>query len=85
MIKAVGKNVVVEEIKEDGVSKGGILLPDSLFELKRGKVVADWGDVRFPEIKKDDTIAFVGTHAKKVIVEEKEYLVVHFDDILLSY
>jgi chaperonin GroES len=90
-IKPLADNIIIEPIKEEKKTKGGILLPDTA-EKERpetGKVIAvgpgkkTSSGKRIPiDVKKGDIVIFSKYGPSEIKVDGKEYLVAREDDIL---
>lgn len=89
-LKPIGDKIIVEILKAEERTKGGIIIPDTAKEkpqeakvvavgsgktLKNGKVVP-------PEVKAGDIIIFGKYSGSEVKVDDKEYLIIESDDIL---
>jgi chaperonin GroES len=90
-LKPLRDHVILEAMKEDEKTKGGIVLPDTASKERpeQGKVVAvgpgrvNLKGQRVPmELKKGDTVLFSKYGPNEVKVEGKEYLVAKEEDIL---
>ena len=89
-IKPLGERVLVELVKEEEVSKGGIIIPDSAKEKpQEGKVIAvgtgkldENGKVVPFNVKKGDLVLMPKYGGTEVKVDGKEYQIVREDDIL---
>ena len=90
-LKPLRDHVILEAMKEDEKTKGGIVLPDTASKERpeQGKVVAvgpgrvNLKGQRGPmELKKGDTVLFSKYGPNEVKVEGKEYLVAKEEDIL---
>lgn len=82
---------MIEPIKEEEKTKGGILLPDTAQKERpeQGKVVAvgqgkktDDGKIIPVSVKPGDKVLFTKYGPTEIKVEEKEYLIAREDDIL---
>lgn len=89
-LKPIGDKVIVEILKAEDKTKGGIILPDTAKEKPQeakviavgsGKTLAN-GKVVAPEVKAGDIIIFGKYSGSEVKVNEKEYLIIEADDIL---
>ena len=89
-LKPLGDRIVVKRVEAEGMTEGGIVLPDSAKEKpKEGKVVA-LGDGRLLDdgtrvsfqVKKNDRIIFTSYAGTEVTVDGKEYLVMSENDVL---
>ena len=90
-LKPLRDHVILEAMKEDEKTKGGIVLPDTASKERpeQGKVVAvgpgriNLKGQRVPmELKKGDIVLFSKYGPNEVKVEDKEYLVAKEEDIL---
>ena len=81
--------VVIKRMEEEGLSAGGIVIPDSATEKPiKGEVVAvgegkplDNGETRALKVKVGDKVLFGKYSGTEVKVDGTEYLVVREDDI----
>lgn len=89
-LKPIGDKVIVEILKAEEKTKGGIILPDTAKEKPQeakviavgsGKTLAN-GKVVAPEVKTGDIIIFGKYSGNEVKVTDKEYLIIEADDIL---
>ncbi len=86
----LGDRVVVEAIKDEERTKGGIVLPDTAKEKpQQGKVVAvgsgrllENGQKVPLEVKVGDTVIFSKYAGTEVKVDDREYLILSERDIL---
>jgi chaperonin GroES len=89
-IRPLQDRVLVQRIAEEGLSAGGIIIPDSAKEKpQEGKVVAvgggrinDDGSVRKPGVKKGDSILFGKYSGNEIDINGIEHLIMREDDIL---
>ena len=89
-LKPLGDRIVVKRVEAEGMTEGGIVLPDSAKEKpKEGKVVAlgdgrllDDGSRASFQVKKNDRIIFTSYAGTEVTVDGKEYLVMSENDVL---
>ncbi len=89
-LKPLGDKVIVEILKAEDKTKGGIILPDTAKEKpQEAKVIAvgsgktlENGKVVAPEVKAGDIVIFGKYSGSEVKVEDKEYLIIDADDIL---
>ncbi len=89
-LKPIGDKVIVEILKAEDKTKGGIILPDTAKEKPQeakviavgsGKTLAN-GKVIPPDVKPGDTVIFGKYSGSEVKVDDKEYLIIEADDIL---
>ena len=88
-IRPLHDRVLVQRVKEEEKTKGGIIIPDSAKEKPvEGKVIAvgngkiaDDGSVRKLEVKPGDRVLFGKYSGTEVKLNGTEYLVVREDDI----
>lgn len=90
-LKPLRDHVLLEAIKEDAKSKGGIVLPDTASKERpeQGKVVAVGpgrlnlkGQRVLMEVKKGDVVLFSKYGPNEIKVDGKEYLIAKEEDIL---
>lgn len=91
MLKPLGDRLIVEAIKEDEVTKGGIILPETVGKDKpeKGTVIAigpgrlnDKGERMPMEVKIGDVVVFKKYSPDEFKIDEKEYLIVAESDVL---
>jgi chaperonin GroES len=89
-IRPLQDRVIVKRIKEEGVTKGGIIIPDSAQEKPvEGEVVAvgngkvlENGTVRKLDVKAGDTILFGKYSGTEIKIDGDDRLILREDDIL---
>ena len=89
-IQPLGDRVLVEPLKEDEVTKGGIIIPDTAKEKPtQGKVIAigtgkldDAGKKIAFNVKVGDRVLMPKYGGTEVKVDGKEYQIVREEDIL---
>lgn len=90
-IKPLSNNVIIEQLREEEKTKGGILLPQSAEKERpqQGKVISvgpgktnNQGKVIPMNVKKGDIVLFSKYSPQEIKVEDKEYLVLKEEDIL---
>jgi chaperonin GroES len=90
MLKPIGDNIVLQVIKEEALSAGGIVLPGSALEKPyHGKVVAankqftmPDGSIKQAEVFVDDLVVFGKSHGTEVKHEGEMFLVISEEFIL---
>jgi chaperonin GroES len=89
-IQPLGDRVLVQPVKDETVSKGGIIIPDTAKEKpQQGKVVAV-GTGKLDEngkkiafnVKKGDKVLMPKYGGTEVKIDDKEYQIMREDDIL---
>jgi len=90
-VKPMNDYILIEPIKEDEVTKGGIVIPETAREERavKGKVIAvgpgklnDKGE-RIPlTIKEGQTVIFKKYAPDEIKIDDQEYYFVREDDIL---
>ena len=89
-LKPIGDKIIVEVLKAQSKSKGGIILPDTAKEkpyegnviaIGTGKTLPN-GKTVAPDVKPGDKILFGKYSGNEVKVDGKEYLIINQDDIL---
>jgi chaperonin GroES len=89
-IQPLGDRVLVEPVKEDEVTKGGIIIPDTAKEKPtQGKVIAvgtgklDEKGNKIPfNVKKGDKVLMPKYGGTEVKMNDKEYQIMREEDIL---
>jgi len=89
-IRPLHDRVIVQRIKEEEKTKGGIIIPDTAKEKpQQGKIIAvgkgkkgDDGKIIPLELKAGDTVLFGKYSGSEIKVEGVEYLIMREDDIL---
>lgn len=90
-IKPLADHVLIEAIKEDVKTKGGILLPETAEKERpeQGKIIAvgpgkktEDGKIIAPEVKVGDKVLFTKYGPNEIKVDGKEYLIAKEEDIL---
>jgi chaperonin GroES len=89
-IRPLQDRVIVKRTKEDEVTKGGIIIPDTAKEKPiQGKVIAagngkvlEDGKVRPLDVKAGDTVLFSKYAGTEIKVEGDELLIMREEDIL---
>jgi len=89
-IQPLGDRVLVQPVKEDEVSKGGIIIPDTAKEKpQQGTVVAvgtgkldDQGKKIAFNVKKGDKILMPKYGGTEIKLDGKEYQIMREEDIL---
>ncbi|MEK7503774.1 MAG: co-chaperone GroES [Patescibacteria group bacterium] len=90
-IKPISDHVLIEPIKGEEKSKGGILLPQTAEKERpeQGKVIAvgpgkkdETGKIIPLEVKAGDRVLFTKYGPNEIKVDDKEYLIAKEEDIL---
>ncbi|MFA5742874.1 MAG: co-chaperone GroES [Candidatus Paceibacterota bacterium] len=90
-IKPLSDHIVIEPLRGEEKSKGGILLPQSVEKEKpeQGKVIAagpgkisSSGNLIPMEVKIGDKVIFTKYGPNEIKIDNKEYLIAAQDDIL---
>jgi chaperonin GroES len=90
-IKPISDHILIEPLKEEEKTKGGILLPKSAEKEKpeQGKVIAVGSGRKTPsgkviplDVKPGDRVLFTRYGPNEIKVDDKEYLIATQDDIL---
>lgn len=89
-IKPLGDKVLVQPLKEDAKSKGGLFLPETAEEKpQRAKVIAagpgkvsDKGKLLPLTLKKGHTVIFGKYSGHEVKIEGEDYIIMPESDIL---
>lgn len=84
-MKAIGKNIVIETIKENGTkTKGGLLLAESHREdirYRKGKVIETGTDVM--GVQNEDNIYYDRHAGFKIEIKNKIYTVIKENDVVI--
>jgi co-chaperonin GroES (HSP10) len=84
-MKAVGKYIVIDPIKEvDTTTKGGLILAEKQREdirYRRAKVVEPGSDVKV--LKKDDEVYYDRSAGFNIEINKEEYKVIKETDIVI--
>ena len=89
-LRPLQDRILVQRVKEDEKTKGGIIIPDTAKEKPtEGKVIAagngkisEEGKRTALEVKKGDRILFGKYSGTEVKIEDQEYLIMGEDDVL---
>ena len=84
-IKPIGERVLLQPVREEERTKGGIYLPESAREAKkRGTVVAVGTDTdgKTLPLETGDTVLYGGYSSEEFEIDGIEYVFVEFKDIL---
>jgi chaperonin GroES len=89
-IRPLQDRVIIKRVKEEGKTKGGIIIPDSAKEKPvEGKVIAvgngkvlENGSVRKLDVKAGDTILFGKYSGTEVKIDGEDHLIIREEDIL---
>jgi chaperonin GroES len=89
-VKPLYDRILVKQLEEAEIKKGGIIIPDSaktksqegeVVAVGKGKILED-GSVRALSVKKGDKIIFAKYSGTEIKVEGTEYLLLREDDVL---
>ncbi|MDH3202018.1 MAG: co-chaperone GroES [Myxococcales bacterium] len=89
-IRPLHDRILVKRLKEEEITKGGIIIPDTAKEKPiEAKVVAvgtgrilDSGEVRALAVKKGDLVLFGKYGGTEVKIDGDDHLILREDDIL---
>ncbi len=90
-IKPLSDHILIEPVKEEEKTKGGIFLPDTASKDKseEGKVIAvgpgkktEDGKIMMMSVKVGDRVLFTKYGPNEIKVDGKEYLIASESDIL---
>ena len=89
-LRPLQDRILVQRVKEEEKTKGGIIIPDTAKEKPaEGKIVSvgkgkldDSGKRIAPEVKKGDRILFGKYSGTEVKIEGQEYLIMREEDVL---
>ena len=89
-LRPLQDRILVQRVKEEEKTKGGIIIPDTAKEKPvEGRVIAagigklsEEGNRIALEVKKGDRILFGKYSGTEVKIEDEEYLIMREDDVL---
>jgi len=89
-LRPLQNRILVQRVKEEEKTKGGIIIPDTAKEKPvEGRVIAagigklsEEGNRIALEVKKGDRILFGKYSGNEIKIEGKEYLIMSEDDVL---
>jgi len=89
-LRPLGDRIIVSRLKEESVSEGGIVLPDSAKEKpSRGEVVAvgngvlsDHAVLRPLAVKVGDNVLFGKYSGTEIEADNKEFLIIRENDVM---
>jgi chaperonin GroES len=89
-LRPLQDRILVQRVKEEEKTKGGIIIPDTAKEKPvEGRVIAagigklsEEGKRIALEVKKDDRILFGKYSGNEIKIEGEEYLIMREDDVL---
>jgi len=89
-LRPLQDRILVQRVKEDEKTKGGIIIPDTAKEKPiEGRVMSagngklsEQGKRTALEVKKGDRILFGKYSGTEVKIEDEEYLIMREDDVL---
>ena len=89
-LRPLQDRILVQRVKEEEKTKGGIIIPDTAKEKPiEGRVIAvgigklsEKGNRIALEVKKGDRILFGKYSGTEVKIEDEEYLIMSEDDVL---
>ena len=83
-IKPIGKRVLIQPVKEEERTKGGIYIPESAKEKKKQGVVVEVGTIEEKEfpIKKGDVILYAGYSSEELELDGEKYLILESKDVI---
>ena len=89
-IRPLGDKVILQRQQAEGVTSGGIVLPDSAKEKpKQGKIISvgngrllDDGSRSKMQLKKGDKVLFSSYAGSDIKINDKEYLIMDESDVM---
>jgi chaperonin GroES len=89
-VRPLHDRVIVQRIKEEETTKGGIIIPDTAKEKpSEGKVIAvgngkllENGSLKPLEVKKGDKVLFGKYAGTEIKIDGEEHLIMREDDII---
>lgn len=83
-IRPIGKRVLIQPVKEQERTRGGIYIPESAKEKKKQGIVVEVGTVEEKEfpIKKGDVILYAGYSSEELEMDGEKYLILESKDVI---
>lgn len=89
-IRPLGDRVIVKPSEKEDVKRGGIIIPDTAKEKpQEGEIIAvgpgkrtEDGKLLPMDVKVNDKILYGKYSGTEIKIDDKEYLIMHQDDIL---
>ena len=85
-LRPLGNRIVVSPLTEEEVTKGGIILPDTVDKEKKaeGKIVAigEGEKIKALNLKEGDKVLFGKYAGEEVKVDDSEYKILTDEDVL---
>jgi len=89
-VRPLHDRVIVQRIKEEETTKGGIIIPDTAKEKpSEGKIIAvgngkllENGSLKPLEVKKGDKVLFGKYAGTEIKIDGEEHLIMREDDII---
>ena len=85
-IKPIGDRLLVKSVREEEITKSGIILPDTIDKEKKaeGEIISIGGGDKISklDLKVGQKILFGKYSGEEVKVDEEEYKILNHDDVL---
>ncbi len=83
-IKPIGKRILIQPVKEEEKTKGGIYIPETAKEKKKQGIVVEIGTVEEKEfpLKKGDLILYTGYSSEELELDGEKYLILDSKDVI---
>ena len=89
-VRPLHNRIIVQRIKDEEKTKGGIIIPDSAKEKPtEGKVIAagpgrrdEKGNLIAMDVKKGDRVLFGKYSGNEVVLDGEDHLIISEDDVL---
>ena len=84
-IEPIGERILIEPVKEEERTKGGIYIPESSRESKKKgivKAVGTYKDGKELPVKVGDTILYGGYSSEEFELENKTFIIIEFKDVV---
>lgn len=83
-IRPIGKRVLIQPVKEQERTRGGIYIPESAKEKKKQGIVIEVGTVEEKEfpIKKGDVVLYAGYSSEELEMDGEKYLILESKDVI---
>ena len=84
-IEPIGERVLIEPVKEEERTKGGIYIPESSRESKKKgivKAVGTYKDGKELPVQVGDTILYGGYSSEEFELDNKTFIIIEFKDVV---
>jgi chaperonin GroES len=88
-MRPLGERIVVRRVNPEGISKGGIIIPNNAQEKPQKAIVLEVGPGRTengdrikPDVKKGDMVLFAKHAGVELSINEETFLIIKESDLL---